>query len=764
MSLLLITRAKRLFVLTICLLATSVYAQESVNLTPKFEPGASGYVEGNETAKTTSKSPMGDFTMTLEIQRGLRVDVSTHGDGVRVASTLDRLGFVFDSAIGRTFYDSDIPDEEQSEQWEQILGPQIGMTLNIDLDADHKVVASTGMDEIVQKVDSGVTSGNMFWEYEKPKYTNERHQAHWENMVLSIFPNRDIKVGESWTAPYLEPLAELKDFSFECTYTLDKVVEKNGRTFAVISFTGKPADPDRKYEADSMMPVSNIKLESATLTGTAAIYVEHGELFRREDHAEISYSATAGAGENGPPTSSHSEITRTYALKTLEDRDAEKKANAELAAAKAREAEAAKAERRRRFAETEQTDVNTAIRPNPSGVASCWPQWGGAHGDFKADTTGLADKWPDGGPKTLWRRDLGDGYSSIIDDGDRLYTMYRPTDPEKNKSEEHIVALDAKTGETVWDISYDAPYDEGMDAQFGHGPHSTPVIVGDRLFAVGSMVNLHCVDKNTGKVIWERNLHKDYEASTMQYGYGASPLAYKDLIILPVGGKGQAVVAFKQSDGSEAWKNQDFGPTHASVGVAKAGDKEELILFSSAEVAGLNPENGDLYWRVEQPTQWGANISTPVLGDDGILFISSAYGMGSRGVQLSVEDGKPAANELWYNNKMRVHHGNAVRVGGFVYGASGDFGPVFYAAVDVKTGELAWRSRDIGKSTTIAADGKLIILNEDGKLFLAKASPAELDILSSAELGDGRTWTAPTLVGKTLFVRDRKQIMALDLG
>lgn len=759
------SRCTWLAVLTGGILCSAASAQDSADLRAKFEPGHTCYVEVEANIKSLSKSPMGDFDMTLSGKNGARRAVSsTEGGGFKVADTIDRASFVFDSSMGRSTYDSDVPDEEQSEQWEQIIAPQIGMSVEISLDENNQVTGCTGMKAIVEKIDAVASGGNMFWMYEKPRFTDERHQKSWQNDVLGIFPNRIVQRGESWTAPYLEPLAELKDFYFDCNYTLDSITKQDGRTFALISFTGKAKDGDGKLEADGMMPVNNIKLEKATLSGKATIDVERGELIRREENVEIAYSGTMGQGAEAPALSATREIKRTYAIKSLDERSAEKKANEQLAAAKRRDAEAADAERRRRFADVKQVEVGTAMRENPMANDATWPQWGGPHGDFKATATGLADKWPEGGPKKLWSRDLGDGYSSIVCDGTRLYTMYRPTDEEKNKTDECVVALDPQTGETIWEFKYEAPFVEGMDASFGRGPHSTPLIIGDRLFAVGSMVMLHCLDKNTGKVIWSRDLHKDFNASTMMYGYGASPMAYKDTIILPVGGEGQSVIAFNQSDGSVAWQNQDFGPTHASIGVVKIGDVEQLILFAGAEVVGLNPTNGDLYWRVEQPTEWGANISTPVWGDDGMLFISSAYGMGSRGLQISLDNGKPIAKELWHNRKMNIHHTNAVRVGNFVYGASGDFGPVFYAAVDIKTGEIAWKNRDVGKSSSIYADGRMIILNEDGKLFLATVSPTGIEIHSAVQLCDDRAWTAPTLVGNRLFVRDRHMVMALDMG
>ena len=749
-----------LVALAMGVMGSATRAQETVDLRAKFQPGRTTYVEGDSEVKATSTSPMGDFNMTIRIKRGVLREAIPVENGTKLSLTIDRAAFMFDISTGPSFFDSDIPDPEQSEQWAQILAPQIGMKLTIELDAENHIASSTGMEAIVKRIDESAAD-NMFWSFDKPKYTDGKHRRSWQNQ-LSIFPNRLVKRGDTWTAPYFEELAELKDFEFDCTYTLDQIAEKDGRTLAEISFEGKISG-DRQYEFEGMMPISNIKLKEATLSGTATIDVERGELIRREDRAEIVFSGTMGAGEAANMNSSR-EITRTYTIKSPAERAAEKRENIRLAAAKKKEADEESAERRRRFASVKHVEVDTGIRENPIGIPASWPQWGGPHGDFKADSSGLADAWPDGGPKQLWSRDLGDGYSSIASDGTRLYTMYRPTDEEKNKTDEVVVALDPASGETIWEFEYQAPFVEGMDANFGRGPHSTPLIVGDRLFAVGATVKLHCLDKNTGGVIWARDLREDFDASHMMYGYGASALAYQDTIILPIGDEGQAVIAFKQSDGSVAWKNQDFGPTHSSLFVIKIGDVDQLLLFAPAEVAGLDPTNGELHWRIEHATDFGANSSTPVWGPDGRLFISSAYGLGSRGIQLSLDGGKPVAKEVWHNRKMKIHHANAVRVGNFVYGSSGDFGPVFYAAIDVQSGELAWKNRDVGKANSIYADGKMIILNERGKLFLAKVSPAELKILSEVQLFDDRSWTVPTLVGKRLFVRDRHKIIALDLG
>ncbi len=404
-------------------------------------------------------------------------------------------------------------------------------------------------------------------------------------------------------------------------------------------------------------------------------------------------------------------------------------------------------------------------------AAAQFEQWGGPNRDFKIDAPGLAEKWPEGGPKVLWSRDLGDGYSMIVTDGKRLYTMYNvPGEVPEDAAEERkplyrddiCVALDPATGKTIWEHRYPAPFEPEMLHDFGFGPRSTPLLVGDRLFTVGATAILHCLDKNTGKPIWSIDLRKEHEAARLERGYGASPFAYKDKIILPIGGEGHAVIALNQSDGKLAWKNQSFGPTYASPFIHRFGKEEQLIVFGDKAIHGLNPETGESLWSHEHAG--GANISTPVAGDDGIFFFSSAYGIGSRGIRVTKEDGKYTTEELFYNNKMKIHHGNAIRIDDHIYASSGDFGPAFFAAVHAKTGKIVWKKRGITKANSLYVDGKFIILDEDGRLYLATVTPKKMEIHATAELLEKQAWTVPTLLGKTLYIRDLKRIMAVDLS
>jgi outer membrane protein assembly factor BamB len=393
-----------------------------------------------------------------------------------------------------------------------------------------------------------------------------------------------------------------------------------------------------------------------------------------------------------------------------------------------------------------------------SAVAQAeWPQWGGPTRDFVSKTKGLAAVWPEKGPKQLWTRDLGQGHSAIIVDGDVLYTMY------SQGEQESVVSLSATTGKTIWEHKYDAPT-AGVDYEYGFGPHSTPLLVGDLLFTVGSIGKVHALDKKTGKVIWSVDLYKDLGGKKMGRGYSCSPLAYKNTLILTLGGAGQALVALNQKDGKIAWKNQTLDLSPASPIIINVDGQEQLVAFMGKEIVGLDPNNGELFWRHPHETEWGLNISTPVWGTDNLLFVSSAYNGGSRVLKLSRREGKTTVEELWFHRRLRVHHSTAIRIGDYVYASSGDFGPAFLSGVNVKTGEIAFQDRRFPKSNFVYADGKLIILDEDGNLALATVSPAGLKVISRVSVMKNLAWTVPTLVGTRLYLRDRRSITALDLG
>ena len=401
-----------------------------------------------------------------------------------------------------------------------------------------------------------------------------------------------------------------------------------------------------------------------------------------------------------------------------------------------------------------------------------WWQWGGPSRDFLSAVTGLADTWPAEGPPVIWSRPLGAGHAAIIAGRGRLYTMYRVAYGEGGGApwsrDEAVIALDAATGETLWEHAY--PSDVQDFAQ-GAGPHATPLLVGDRLFTIGTNKELHVFDAPTGDIVWSRNFVTDFGAppllirSMVKSGYGASPLPYKDTIIVQVGGPGQSVMALRQTDGSVVWRSGSFLVSEAPPGLITFDGEEQVVVFGGQAVHGLDPDTGEILWAHPHDAGNDFNFQIPLWSDDDdILFLSSGYIAGSRAIKLIRDGTVTRTEELWYDRQLRFTFLNPIRLRDVVYGTSGQGATAVMTATHVATGETAWRERGFSRASLLHADGKALILEEDGDLALATLTPTGMTTLATAPLFATRAWTAPTLVGTTLYARDREKIVALDLS
>ncbi|SRR5579871_227184 len=398
-----------------------------------------------------------------------------------------------------------------------------------------------------------------------------------------------------------------------------------------------------------------------------------------------------------------------------------------------------------------------------SGPQSEWLQWGGPNRDFQLPAGNLKAEWPAAGPRQLWKRPLGDGYSSVVTDGRTLYTLF------KRGSDTVITALDATTGKTIWESAFDSAIansheKEEIDPVHGTAPASTPVISGDRLFAVTFMGRLVALDRATGRTIWSQELWRKHGGTIVGYGYTNSPLLYKDLIVLPVGGEGHAMMAFHQSDGAVAWQGGTSDNAMSSPVMIDVEGEKQVVTVMLKEVLAVNPDSGKVLWRFPHANKTETNVTDIVWCPGNIVLVSSAYDSGTRAIHLDHKNGKTTPSELWFNKRMRVHHGNMMRIGEYVYASSGDFGPAPVTAVKISTGDIAWQNRSFAKANFLRVGGQVIVNDEEGKLALVELTPEGIKILSQTQAPlSNPAWTPPTLSGKTLFLRDRATLVAYDL-
>jgi outer membrane protein assembly factor BamB len=288
-------------------------------------------------------------------------------------------------------------------------------------------------------------------------------------------------------------------------------------------------------------------------------------------------------------------------------------------------------------------------------------------------------------------------------------------------------------------------------------------VAGDRLITVSAGGSMNSFDRRTGERQWTTPLVKA-ASDAKPCGYSTSPLLYRGVLLTMAGGDGRGIVALDPASGRELWAAQDFANGYSSPLLIDVDGRPELVAFTAGEISGLDPATGTLEWSVGHPADYGVNVAMPVWGSDGLLFVSSAYNGGSRVLKLTRRGGRVVVEERWAHKRVRSHFGNVVRIGGRVYLANGDFGAAPLVAVDVSTGETLWRDRTVPRPSLLAVGQQLLALGEDGVLVLATPGDQGLTVNGRAQVFTGTSWTPPALVGTRLFLRDRKEIVALELG
>jgi len=386
-----------------------------------------------------------------------------------------------------------------------------------------------------------------------------------------------------------------------------------------------------------------------------------------------------------------------------------------------------------------------------TATAEDWPQFRGVARDGVSSETGLARSWPESGPPVRWNVDLGAGYSGLAVVDGRLFTLF------SEGKDEFAVSLDAATGEERWRKRIDDAWNDRM----GDGPRSTPTVDGERVYALSSGGKLWAFAAAGGDVVWSLDLRKDYAAKPPRWGASTSPLVEGKLLIVDAGGgDGSSVVAFDKTTGKEVWRSQDDKPGYSAPIAITVSGVRQVIVFTGSRVVSLAPQDGSLYWDMPWKTAYDVNAATPVFVPPDKLFVSSGYDHGAVLLRLEAADGKVVPRQVWDTRTMKNQFSSSVLHDGHLYG----FDDKTLRCIAVETAETKWRERGFGHGSLLYADGHLIVLGDDGRLALIEATAAGYRLRSSFQLFDAKTWTMPTLVDGTLYVRDEKRLVALDVS
>ena len=443
--------------------------------------------------------------------------------------------------------------------------------------------------------------------------------------------------------------------------------------------------------------------------------------------------------------------------------------------------------------------------------ADDWPQWLGPRRDADWRETGTLDAFPAGGPKVLWRAPVGQGYAGPAVAGGNVYLMDRavapgqapaksPFDRKETAGDERVVCLDRTTGAQKWAHRYPSAY----RVSYAAGPRCTPAVDGDRVYALGTMGDLFCLDAGTGAVVWEKHCLQDFGSTLPLWGFSASPLIDGDHLIALVGGSdGRLVVALDKRTGAEKWRalSYDSGDWGYSPPVIyEFGGRRQLIVWHPKAVIGLDPATGAKLWEV--PFESRNALTAPMPRQEGDHLFVTAFYNGS----LCLKVGADSAAVVWKSKSRGERPDQTPDLNsimptpylrnGYVYGVS-SYGEL--RCLELLTGKIVWqtmqatrgpltpaavRAREEPNTTQPWAErwanaflihhggDRYVLFNEQGELILADLTPKGYAEVSRAQIlkptnklaGRPVVWTHPAFADRCCVARNDGEVVCVSLA
>ena len=403
-----------------------------------------------------------------------------------------------------------------------------------------------------------------------------------------------------------------------------------------------------------------------------------------------------------------------------------------------------------------------------------WPQWRGADstGQFEPGVE-LATAWPDNGLTQKWSTKIGPGYSGISVVGDLIYTMDRIVDDvtEEQQQEnpdallngvERILCFNRNNGKLVWHHDYRANY-KGLD--YNKGPRTTPTIHDGKLYALGAMGHLHCLDSQTGKLIWARDLVKETNAKVPMWGYAASTVVVDDMLIIHAGLPGGCFCALQLETGKEIWRTGNDPAGYCVPIIATSGDNRILVGWTPEHIVGMDIKSGKIHWQIPYEVTYGVSIATPIFQEGHIVVCG--YWHGTKSIQL--DSTLKQANLAWEENTyLRGLMAQPLYKNGHAYLLDKQHGVVCFK---LENGEIKWtdkntltpRNRNPQLNLVwIGSTDRALGLNADGELLQVELTDEKFTELGRSKILDF-TWAHPAFSGNQVFARDDNQIICVDL-
>ncbi len=377
-----------------------------------------------------------------------------------------------------------------------------------------------------------------------------------------------------------------------------------------------------------------------------------------------------------------------------------------------------------------------------TGSRANWPHWRGP----QRSGVSLETDWKsEGATEPLWSAEVGIGYSCPSIAGGRLVIAGFDVTME----EDSVICFDAESGEELWRAVYPAQI---WNREHGGGTLTTPAIANGRVYVTTREGELRCLDADDGTVLWMRHIATENETEPNAYGFGGSPLVLDDKLICNVG----KTVAIDSTTGDTLWATRHHLAMYSTPTTFELDGERTIATFTKEGLFLLDEQTGEqLRFHPFRKGNVTVNASTPVIAGDNI-FVSSGYGHGCTLVDVTSE----APTALWESKSMRTQHSGCVLVGESLFG----FDQSTLKCLDI-SGKEQWRKRGLGMGALMAsADGRLLVIGEDGAFVVAAASPDGYTERSRRQVFDsGPCWTSPVLAGGLVYLRNHAgELVCLD--
>ena len=392
-----------------------------------------------------------------------------------------------------------------------------------------------------------------------------------------------------------------------------------------------------------------------------------------------------------------------------------------------------------------------------SASAQDWTQWRGPTRDGTIVANALPKAWPSTVTRA-WRVDVGEGYSSPVVAGGKVFVHSR-RDPE-----ELVTAVDLQSGKVLWEQRYQAAFAKNQYAvRMAKGPNSTPLVAGETVFTLGMTGILSAWRITDGTLLWRKDYSASVDTSKLFCGIAISPLLEQGAVIVQVGSDvhGGRILALDPPTGNERWSWTGPGPGYASPVAFTANGVRQIVGLTDRSIVGVDAKSGASLWSIDFPDEWHENIITPLW--TGTHLIVSGVRQGTQAYAFSNADGKWQASQAWKNADVTMYMSAPVITDGTLYAFSNKRKGQL-VALDVATGSVRWSTegREGEHASILVAPAHVLFLTNGGDLIVARKNAKGFSEERRIEVADGETWAAPAFIPGGLVVRDAQGLMRLQ--